>query len=823
VALAGVIMALAVLVCKPLGDLRAFAREPLLDPAGVLQVYPWVYFNGVEMARGHFPLWNHLTGLGEPHLANIQTAVFCPIYWAWQALGAGESAYGAVLLFRLWLAAMLWFLFARLRVTGLVGALVTGLTYAVGGYSLWFMQLIDYNSQLWLPLLLLLLPALALRPRLRTLAATAAVVALVILGGHPEAAFVTLFAATLYTLTALAVAGKSSGGTGILPVVPVKPAHSIMAVAAAFILGLLLTLAASLPFVNYLSRCWSMHGSGFGFIHLDPRGFFNLILPGIHHLFANMPAEIPVAVTRLGTWDAFAAPYAQTAAPGNLPGAGPVVVGLALVALCRPRRLSWPALFFVGFFALTLGLTFGLPLFRLLAFVPPFNMNSNFKFFFSEIHACLAVLAGVGADFLLGGRLRRALSNWKWSITILGLVSLALMINRLDISPFVQLEPETKAREELAQAARTLLPPERRIQGLDGFWPANIPLTAGVKDIRSSDALFYRPYIELLNRINRLSADQGLRYFYPSYYTQVSSERLLSPEAAPLGLNLVIGKGLWLPAGIVDHVLLRGHSLFGVSPPQRATYSRGHDDIPGLFLHAPAMIAFPPPAGDSRPGSGILAFAPRVGSQGDGGIFQALAGPGGNRRLLYSRMAGKDHDPELPEVRLRVEAGTIALSVLPGPRNDRDNDWTGFAGLSWHEGEYRPPPEPLWSDNAYPIRIYRVTGLPWAHLDGDTAALPVTRTAGDEVEIDVASAGKAPGGAATLVVHEVWYPGWTAEIDGRPARIAFPPDKVSWRLAVPPDARRAHLRFLPFDFRIGLFASLTAALLCLISLSPRKK
>ena len=160
--LGAVLMALIVYICSPLSG-ENYTQTVLVDPAGVLQVYPWIYYNSDQLERGHFPLWNHLTGLGQPHLANIQTALFYPLYWAWYAVG-GESAYGWLMVFRLWLAAMLWFIFARKRTASFAGALVTGAAYGAGGYALWFSQLIDLNSQLLLSALMLAWTSLARMP-----------------------------------------------------------------------------------------------------------------------------------------------------------------------------------------------------------------------------------------------------------------------------------------------------------------------------------------------------------------------------------------------------------------------------------------------------------------------------------------------------------------------------------------------------------------------------------------------------------------------------------------------------------------------------------
>ncbi|HUT53851.1 MAG TPA: hypothetical protein VM658_10715 [bacterium] len=927
IAAAGLVLLAVLLACKPFSHLGDYTSTPLIDPAGVLQVYPWHHFNLVEFRAGHFPLWNPYSAMGEPHLGNIQTAALFPLYWPWYALG-GEAAYGALLLARLWLAAMFWFVFARARLCSFAGAMVVGAAYAFGGYGLWFVQLVDLNSQMLLPLLLLALPKMALKPRITNFCASAALIALAIIGGHPEAAFVTLFVACLYTLTAIMVnqdsphsllcgrreaqdAGPSSPESRDRQSLP----RSLLALSAAGAFGLLLSSATALPFLNYLSRCWTMHGPGFGFFHLDPRGLFNLIVPGIHVIFQDMPREIPVQYINYGALSMLKLPYSATGVPGNLPGAGLVVCALALYSIIRLRRLPWQALFFSGLLALTLGLTFGLPGFRLIALIPPFNMNANFKFFFSEIHVCLAVLAGVGLDAMWarakdrGDKIRAIVYPVLMTLIILtalefildssyadlipggfgaritylylllqapllvfivmflqfkkagariiahGLFMLAisssLLIDTILVMPYIRLKmPGKEMLAALHSSADLRSGGEERIDGLEGFWPANRATLEGFKDVRSSDALFYKPYVDLINKINGLSAQESLGYFYPSYFTQPSPEKLLSEDARKLSLAFVVSDIKWVPSGVIDHIISRAKGIYGVWPPSRNMVHLeylpeilGSDDIsvrpfalPCLFLHAPAMVSFNPsslserPPLESRaPQDGTLSFIPhfqQISSSTDGAIFQVINNRDSGPSLLYSLYinpkrphrnccnANCGPSPKNTPILLTASgASHFQLSTHPGPRNNRDGDWSAFVALSWNDGPYVPPPEPLWSrlDRGGPL-IYESPHLPWAHME-DEQELKVERSAGDEVAVDVSgAAGKE------LTVHEAWYPGWRVEIDGKDGVIRIPEDKVSWEVAVPKGAKKAVFRFEPYDFRIGLYGTLATALVLLMGL-----
>lgn len=384
------------------------STEPKVDPAGVLQVWSWQQITAAAFARGRFPLWNSHTFFGQPHLANVQTAVFFPLTLL-AALADSPRANDLFLVLRLALAGFFLSLLLRRLGAGVFGALAAGLAYAYGGYGLWFVQLVDLNSQMLLPLLLLALDRLSTRRGIGAWVLSAFLFAGVFLGGHPEAAFNTTLAALGYLVFRRLTAPDA-----------VRPA--LWPALAAALGGGMLALLVLLPFAGYLDRSWSMHAPGFGFFHLEARGILNLFWPGVHRVFADQPSAIPLAALERGTLGLLAAPYRETAVPGVPPGLGIFPLLLALAALLRLKSLPPTACFFAALLALTLGVTFGLPGFRLIALLPVFNRASNFKFYFSEIHFCLAALIGFAV-----GPLAQKFSA-RYSGKIRALASPALLI-----------------------------------------------------------------------------------------------------------------------------------------------------------------------------------------------------------------------------------------------------------------------------------------------------------------------------------------------------------------------------------------------------------
>jgi hypothetical protein len=94
----------------------------------------------------------------------------------------------------------------------------------------------------------------------------------------------------------------------------------------------------------------------------------------------------------------------------------------------------------------------------------------------------------------------------------------------------------------------------------------------------------------------------------------------------------------------------------------------------------------------------------------------------------------------------------------------------------------------LIDDDTPPSRHYSAFGL------GQGGSARMTSWRPDRIEIEVDS---QQGGM--LVLHETYYPGWVAEIDGKPARI-LRADVLFRGVEVPPGRRQVVFRFAPLSF-----------------------
>ncbi|MBM4459189.1 MAG: YfhO family protein [Chloroflexi bacterium] len=156
-----------------------------------------------ELAAGHAPLWNPYLFLGAPFLANPQAAVLYPLHWPLSWLSPAQALVWSALL-HVWLAAGFAYTFGRrsLRL-GRPAAWLAGLLFGMGGFTLARVENINQlNTLAWLPALLWLLDECAAardwRGRMRWGAALSVGMALQLLAGHTQTAFINLVGLALY-------------------------------------------------------------------------------------------------------------------------------------------------------------------------------------------------------------------------------------------------------------------------------------------------------------------------------------------------------------------------------------------------------------------------------------------------------------------------------------------------------------------------------------------------------------------------------------------------------------------------------------------------
>jgi hypothetical protein len=170
---------------------------------GDLFTYFYPYWSEATRAlrAGRLPLWNDVLFMGVPFLANSQVGIFYPINWPlWLLLPAHQSLHWSIVL-HLCLAAVGIYAYARRSLSlGRLGSGTAGVALALGGY---LGAQVEHLNQLqalsWFPWLLLLYDQSRERRR-GVWVGTALVVALVLLAGHTQSAFIVLAGMGVYAL-----------------------------------------------------------------------------------------------------------------------------------------------------------------------------------------------------------------------------------------------------------------------------------------------------------------------------------------------------------------------------------------------------------------------------------------------------------------------------------------------------------------------------------------------------------------------------------------------------------------------------------------------
>ena len=177
-------------------------------PSGdfVHQFYGFTLFEAQEWRAGRLPLWNPYAYGGHPFLADPQSAIFYPLslltVWLALLITGGSFPFIALeweVIAHIFLASAFTYAYVRHLTGSRPAGLFAGLAFAYSGYLTGYppLQLAILETDIWLPLILLLLhKALTEAPALMPGAGLALGIA--ILAGHPQSAMYVTYIALLY-------------------------------------------------------------------------------------------------------------------------------------------------------------------------------------------------------------------------------------------------------------------------------------------------------------------------------------------------------------------------------------------------------------------------------------------------------------------------------------------------------------------------------------------------------------------------------------------------------------------------------------------------
>lgn len=363
-----------------------FPFTELLDPAEPGKLAERAYSQEL-LARGEMPLWNPYFYSGHPHMACLQPAAFYPPNFLYMVFSV-PIASNLILLLHYSAAGIFTFFFCVTIGFSIEASIFSAISFMFCGYLTARRPFPDImNPSVWLPLMLLLSHKILERPRFGYASLAALVFCIQIFGGHTQPALYTVFVCMAYVSY---FSFKRYGGR--------KRWLPPLVFAAAIGMGIFLAAVQLLPLqqVSALSV-----KRGVDYREFTKYSFHPLLLPLLLYPFL-LGADFPSLYE--GWYQG----------PGNLVElsayTGILPLCFAMIAVIALLRKEAQVRFWGIIAAIALFLVFGghNPLYRVMWYVPIYNMFRAPARNWYEFDFAIAILAGFGlGQAMEGGRSQR--------------------------------------------------------------------------------------------------------------------------------------------------------------------------------------------------------------------------------------------------------------------------------------------------------------------------------------------------------------------------------------------------------------------------------
>ncbi|PYS36108.1 MAG: hypothetical protein DMG14_25425 [Acidobacteria bacterium] len=197
----------------------------------VAMFYPFRALLGRAAEERTLPLWNPHIMSGAPFQANAQSAAFAPLNIFYYVLPL-KIAWTASLVIRLFLAGVFMTMFVRSIGGSATGSIVSGLLFALCGFTIQWQGMSNGDSSIWLPLMCYSVHRLHLKPDGASIAIAGLAFAMPVLSGHPETA-VHLAAAACALAAFLSISGDEGAAPSSLRFVVCFVLASVLAIGVA--------------------------------------------------------------------------------------------------------------------------------------------------------------------------------------------------------------------------------------------------------------------------------------------------------------------------------------------------------------------------------------------------------------------------------------------------------------------------------------------------------------------------------------------------------------------------------------------------------------
>jgi len=760
-------------------------------------LWPTYRFAARSLRAGVVPLWNPHLYSGAPFVADNQSGLFYPVNLLAFAL-FGEPSYGVMeglVVFHVWLAGAGLFSLARGLGLRRSAALVGGVAFALSDLFVTHVGNLNLNATAaWLPWLLLLTQRALTRGSLGWAAGAGAVLAVAALAGHGQMLLFLALALVLYLLYRLAVdwrrgshedcpywrhAGRTLGLAALLVAVGVG--------------GAALTLLPAHEMAAHTGRGGLPYDEATRY-SLPPQALIGLLAPGF---YGRGPAGF------WGPWERVEVGYAGVAtlvlaAVGVGAACGSWIAGLKSHVsrfTSHVSRSGFPTGFFTLLVVLALLLAMGryTPLYGLLyRYAPTFDQVRAPARLILLADLGLAMLAAYGLDWLLGGE------GYRCERKDLGTETRFSGKNLVSRPGWVGLGALVAGGILLAVGlpqARTLPPPDRVPQATASIVVAAVLL--GLSGLLVWLArrrrwlgwlLLLLLAVDLIGLGSTLEAepnDPTLGFRHEDVVAFLRRDVELSPASGgPRGVSGLFriegATGGWQPDAALVHGLYDIGGVYNpleLAPYQAYRWAVGERGAPlyNLLGVKYVLASKGEPPGDERLVP-VYTANPEIDVYRNTAVLpRALLVTGAqvvdDHAAAWEAIHAPEFDPRQTVVLERGQVGDWGLEV---------GGWRleiGDCGLE-------------------------VGG--WRLEIGDCGShVSFVRYGLNEVELAV----RAPVSGGWLVLSDVYYPGWRAEVDGAPAEV-LRADYVFRAVLLPPGEHTVRMEFAPWTWRVGLAVSL---------------
>ena len=399
-----------------------FAGKAIFWGTVSLQFLPWSVLAARIIKAGQLPLWNPLVGMGAPLMANYQSGLLYPPNWLvifsagiWGAGWAAWTQTWLVTLHLVW-AGLGMFLLARRIGLSPLGQLISGLSFALSGYLVSRSGFISINATVsWVPWLILSVTWLATgKTTIIKIITTGIVTSMLLIAGHAQTAWYTILFSSAW-LAIIAWQGPNmhslASEVGRVPSLRFRVRYVLLKWVALIIsvgLGICLAAVQLLPTAELLLQSQRARSVEFDYAmtySFWPWRFLTLLAPGLFGSPVN------------GDYWGYGNYWEDALYIGVFPLllAVSVVIGTLLRFLHQKKKSSgtptsnarldhnFLVIFFVGVMIISFLLALGrnTPIFPWLYFnIPTFAAFQAPTRFSIWAVICLTMLAGIGADRL---------------------------------------------------------------------------------------------------------------------------------------------------------------------------------------------------------------------------------------------------------------------------------------------------------------------------------------------------------------------------------------------------------------------------------------